>query len=113
MAKTDLEIIIQRASADFALFIVDAVKSATLGELVALQSPSEALLETTGYEPSDIEETEEPAEPKRKKRIVKNYPKCAYPNCNNNRFPRGKGFCGEHWRQWMSGEIEDAADYRK
>ena len=39
------------------------------------------------------------------------YPKCAYPGCGENRFVRGKGFCGEHWKQWKAGEIESAEYY--
>ena len=46
-----------------------------------------------------------------KKRVVENYPKCAYPGCNKNRFPRGKGFCGEHWKMWVKGKISDAGHY--
>ena len=42
----------------------------------------------------------------RKKRH--NYPKCAYPGCNMNRFPRGGGYCGIHWRLFKAGEIAPA-----
>jgi len=45
--------------------------------------------------------------------VVKNYPKCAYPKCNKNRFPRGKSFCGEHWRQWKASKIKAASTYKK
>jgi hypothetical protein len=48
-----------------------------------------------------------------KKRVVRNYPKCAYPGCENNRFVRGKGFCGEHWRLWKAGKIKSAEKYKK
>ena len=37
MAKSNLESAIGRAAADFALVVVEAVKSATLQELIALQ----------------------------------------------------------------------------
>ena len=47
-----------------------------------------------------------------KKRVVRNYPKCAYPGCGNNRFVRGKGFCGEHWRMWKAGKIKAADKYK-
>ncbi len=52
------------------------------------------------------------AKPLKKKRVVKNYPQCAFPKCNSNRFPRGKGFCGEHWRMWLAGKIKDASTYK-
>lgn len=37
----------------------------------------------------------------RKKRS--NYPKCAFPGCKKNRFSRGGGYCGEHWRMQKAG----------
>ena len=48
-----------------------------------------------------------------KPKKLKNYPKCAYPKCNKNRFVRGKGFCGEHWRAWKEGRIKSAEEYLK
>lgn len=42
----------------------------------------------------------------RKKR--RNYPKCAFPGCRNNRFPRGGGYCGKHWRANKAGELATA-----
>ncbi|MDD5307045.1 MAG: hypothetical protein PHU25_06960 [Deltaproteobacteria bacterium] len=50
---------------------------------------------------------------KKKKRVVKDYPKCAYPGCDRNRFVRGRGFCGLHWKMWMDGRISDASHYHK
>jgi hypothetical protein len=41
--------------------------------------------------------------PAKKKRVVKNYPKCSVPGCGKNRFPRGKGMCGEHYKQSLAG----------
>ena len=105
-----LEKQIEEAAAAFALQVIDAVKKATLQELMALQAEG-ATGKRRGRKPGNA------AEPKkvdgRKNRIVKNYPKCAYPKCNNNRFPRGEGFCGEHWRQWQAGKIKSAAEYAK
>jgi hypothetical protein len=48
----------------------------------------------------------------KRKRVVKNYPKCAYPGCTKNRFVRGKGFCGDHWRMWLAGKIKSAEEYQ-
>lgn len=116
MAKTTLETAIEKAAGDFALVIIDAIKSATLQELMELQqstglpaSPPRPPVARKAPAPAAAAA---PAAP-RKKRVVKNYPKCAYPGCNKNRFPRGKGFCGEHWREFKEGKIKDAAFYRK
>ena len=118
MAKSGLEKQIEDAAAAFALQIVEAIKQATLQELIALQ---EGNLSQTGRKRGrkaggtskvKTESTEKKVDG-RKNRIVKNYPKCAYPGCNNNRFPRGKGFCGEHWRQWKAGKIKAASAYAK
>ncbi len=118
MAKTDLEQTIENASNEFALFIINAVKSATLQELIALQSDGAPRRpeRQSGFKPGPTPWSPEApvdAAPVRRKRVVKNYPKCAYPDCDKNRFPRGKGFCGEHWRQFEAGQIESADHYRK
>jgi hypothetical protein len=117
-----LEKQIEEAAAMFALQVIEAVKSATVQELMALHAQgSEAPLpKKRGRKPGPKPqvEVEVEAEPQakvdgRKNRVVKNYPKCAYPKCNNNRFPRGQGFCGEHWRLWKAGKIKSAAEYAK
>ncbi len=105
-----LEKQIEEAAAAFALEIVNAVKKATLQELMALQAEG-ASGKRRGRKPQAAQPTKKVDG--RKNRIVKNYPKCAYPKCNNNRFPRGQGFCGEHWRQWQEGKIKSAAEYAK
>jgi len=109
MGKNKLEQSIAEAAQKFALEVVGAVKSATLQELMDLHQ--ERTRAKPGPKPKGLK-TEEEAKPARKKRVVKNYPKCAFPGCENNRFPRGKGFCGEHWHQWEKGEIQDASTYK-
>jgi len=42
----------------------------------------------------------------KKKKI--NYPKCAHPGCKNNRWARGQGYCGEHFKMFQAGEIGPA-----
>jgi hypothetical protein len=119
MVKSGLEKQIEQAASGFALQIVEAIKSATLQELIALQEGglSQPPVKRRGRKPGpktkEKEETGEKKVDRRKNRVVKNYPKCAYPGCTNNRFPRGKGFCGEHWRQWKAGKIKSAAFYIK
>ena len=127
MAKTNLEIAIEQAASSFALEVIEAIKGATLQELSALQSsdapvqarrkpgPKPGKRRGPGRPPK--RETAEGSSvdlvPLRKKRVVKNYPKCAFPGCNKNRFVRGKGFCGEHWRSWKAGKIKSAEYYKK
>ena len=112
-----LEKQIEAAAAQFALQIIEAVKSATLQELMALQESAEGVPKRRGRKPGPKPAAEVAAPAKkvdgRKNRVVKNYPKCAYPKCNSNRFPRGEGFCGDHWRQWKDGKIKAASEYPK
>jgi hypothetical protein len=114
--------------------IVEAVKGASLQELIALQGgktpkrrgrkpgpkpkkkpgrPKKTAAKRGPGRPKKKVAAKKKVATKKKKRVVKNYPKCAYPRCNKNRFPRGKGFCGEHWRQWKAGKIKDAEFYLK
>ena len=116
MPKSEIKKQIEDAAMSFALQIVEAVKSATLEELIALQqtdAPTKAPVRR-GRKPGPKAKAA-PAKKVdgRKNRIVKNYPKCAYPKCKNNRFPRGKGYCGEHWRMWKAGKIKAASTYKK
>ena len=130
--KTSLEAAITKAASAFAMQIVEAVKGASLQELIALQGekpkrrgrkpgPKPKAKKKPGPKPKA---KRGPGRPKKKvaakkkvavkkKRVVKNYPKCAYPKCNKNRFPRGKGFCGDHWKQWKAGKIKAASSYKK
>jgi hypothetical protein len=130
--KTSLENAIAKAAGEFAMQIVEAVKDASLQELMALQ---EGKPKRRGRKPGPKPKARKkpgpkpkakrgPGRPKKKvvakkkvapkkKRVVRNYPKCAFPSCKKNRFPRGKGFCGEHWRKWKDGKIKDASAYKK
>ncbi len=133
MAKNSLEIAITEAAAKFALEIVEAVKKASLQELIELQKSEEPT--RRGRKPGPKPKGKpgpkpkgkpgrKPGRPKkvvdekaekvaRKKRVVKNYPKCAFPGCTKNRFVRGKGFCGDHWKQWKDGKIKSSEEYKK
>lgn len=114
---SSLEKQIEEAAAMFALQVVEAVKNATVQELMALHAQEGGELSSgRGRKPGPKPRVESEPQVKvdgRKNRVVKNYPKCAYPGCNNNRFPRGQGFCGEHWRLWKAGKIKSAAEYAK
>lgn len=125
MSKSHLEQVISEAASQFALTIVDVLKSATLEEMLEMQKSVGSRTGRTPAAPAPVapRAVAAPAAPraeapaasrvsKKKKRVVKNYPKCAYPGCDKNRFPRGKGFCGEHWRDWQAGKIKDAESYR-
>ena len=117
MAKRTLETAIGDAAGAFARQIIDAVKGATIEELVALQGGKAP--QKSGPKPG-AKRGRKPGRPPKatqaavtQKRGTTNYPKCAYPSCGKNRFARGRGFCGDHWRQWLAGKIKDADNYQK
>jgi len=115
MPKNRLEETIAKAANKFALEILAAVKASSLQELMALSkggAPAGEKKARRGRKPKAAKAAKaakavKDAKP-RKKRVVKNYPKCAYAGCNKNRFPRGKGYCGDHWKQWTEGKIPAA-----
>lgn len=134
MAKSTLEKTIKEAANTFALEIIEAVKNATLQELIAMQDSqvpkkpgrpqkAEPAASTSRTAKARSKKTTakkpgRPAKATRKAAAVKvakkrNYPKCAYPGCEKNRFARGKGFCGEHWRMSLDGKIKSADHYNK
>ncbi len=128
MSKTNLESSISEAAEKFAMEIVSAVKDATLQELIALQAdqapkkrgpkpgrkPGRKPGPKPGRKPGRPPKAKkEVAAPAKKKRVATNYPKCAYPRCTKNRFPRGKGFCGKHWKEFEAGKIKSASSYKK
>jgi len=99
MPKTGLEKAIEEAVADFTDLIVEAVRELPLDELSALRD--EDLIVRPEPEPAP--------KPKQKGRAKrKKHPKCAFPGCERNRFVRGHGYCGKHWKQWKRGELPDA-----
>ncbi|MDJ0763703.1 MAG: hypothetical protein QNJ97_12030 [Myxococcota bacterium] len=123
MPKTDLQQTIEQAATTFALEIVSAIKGATLQELIALQSEETPAVSVTERRPAKTPLRRPGPKPgpkpkaasrratrtPRKKRT--SYPKCAFTGCTKNRFPRGEGFCGEHWRAWKDGKIKSADSY--
>ena len=139
MPKLKLETTIQKAASDFALTIVDAVKGATLEELIALQGerpkrrgrkpgPKPKAKKKPGRKPGRPKKAKPGPKPKAKSAAAKkvaakkaaankkrsiNYPKCAYPGCKNNRYARGKGFCGDHFKKFKAGKIKAADSYQK
>lgn len=32
-------------------------------------------------------------------------PKCVHPGCNENRYPKGGGYCSKHWKAKQAGEL--------
>ena len=106
MPKTSLEQTVAEAARKFALQMVEVIKSATVQELVELSD----LAPTAPRRGRKLAAA--PTEQK-KTRKRRNYPKCAFPGCENNRFVRGGGYCGVHWRQHQAGEIGAAETYIK
>lgn len=132
MARNNLEKAIQEAASKFAMEIVAAVKASSLQELIALQEGTvpkrrgrkpgikAAAAPKVGRKPGrkpgrpkKVVENKVAEKPEKKKRVVRNYPKCAYPSCTKNRFVRGKGFCGDHYKMFQAGEIKAAEEYKK
>ena len=139
MPKSTLETAIANSAAAFASQIVAAVRGGTLQELIALQGEvvAKAPGKKRGPKPGSKRgpkagkgRKEKPApkaakasepktakpkvtEPVAKKRVVRNFPKCAYPKCGKNRFVMGEGFCGEHFKAFKAGKIKAAGEYRK
>ncbi len=125
MAKSAFEKSIDEVTEAFALQVVEIIKGATLQELIGLQmgdlpkkpgpKPGSKMRKKPGPKPGAKAAAAalDLTRPARRKRVVKNYPKCAYPGCNKNRFVRGKGFCGEHWRMFEAGQIKSAEEYKK
>lgn len=99
MSRGNLEQQIKQAAETFAMHIVTVLRDATLAELMQLQDAASRDRPAMAGNP-DL--------PFKRRRVVLNYPKCAFPGCSRNRFVRGKGYCGEHWRMFEAGEIGPA-----
>ena len=106
MQKTSLEQVVAEAAKVFALQVVKIVKGATLQELVNLNDAA-PMQTRRGRKSADTPVA------RRKSKKQRKYPKCAFPGCENNRFVRGGGYCGEHWHQYKAGEIGPAEKYIK
>lgn len=104
MSRGNIEQQIKQAAETFALHIVAVLKDATLAELMQLQSTVNSQRNSPGSSHPDL--------PFKRRRVVLNYPKCAFPGCVRNRFVRGKGYCGEHWRMLEAGEIGPAEGFK-
>ncbi len=129
MPSARLEHLIITSAAAFARHLINALRDATVQDMAELQldpapkrpehfrrpvrTESPALGDPPTRQPTPRFARPASTEPVRKPRKKRtNYPKCAYPGCNNNRFPRGKGYCGEHWKKWKAGEIENAQEFK-
>jgi hypothetical protein len=130
MSKTDLEKSIAEAASVFAQAVVSFIKESTLQELTNLQTettprrgrqPSKAATTTKS---GKVREKPGPKPGQKKSKVAvktkkatskkkSNYPKCAFPGCDKNRFARGQGFCGEHWKERQEGKIMSAEEYGK
>jgi uncharacterized Zn finger protein len=86
----------------------EKTKAVKTGRARAEVTDKAAALVSTGLRrkgaPPPVEATK-PARVKTVKRGASSYPKCEFPGCDRNRFPRGRGYCGEHWRLWKAGQI--------
>jgi len=103
MRKTGLTKAIDAAIVEFTDLMLDAVRELPLDELSALRG--EDLIVRPEPEPEPALRPKRKGRAKRKKHLV-----CAYPGCDRNRFVRGHGYCGKHWKRWKRGELPDAGD---
>ncbi len=113
MPSARLEHLIVSSAAEFARHLVNALRDATVQDMAELQlepAPPRPKRQRQPSRPPIRPAASAPTPKPRKKRTA--YPKCAYPGCDKNRFPRGRGYCGDHWRKWKAGEIPGAEEYR-
>jgi hypothetical protein len=90
---SNLANVIEKAADDFARLIVDAVKSATPQEIISMSEATVAIPERKRGRPANPDT----ATPAKKRRKIK-FPKCSVPGCGKNRWARGNGMCGEHFK---------------
>jgi hypothetical protein len=88
----NLQSAIENAARDLAHTILTAVKGASLQELLALQ---DGTAPKRGRSAKAAKKTAKV--PAKKKRKI-NYPKCSVPGCGKNRYARGNGMCGTHFK---------------
>lgn len=125
MAKKSLEETVASAAQEFALQVIEAVKGASLQELMALQkAPKKRGRKPGRPKKAKAVAKKKPGRPPKSKTVAAkrtvankkrsiNYPKCAYPGCGKNRYAKGKGFCGDHFKEFKTGKIKDADKYKK
>ena len=123
---SQLASVIEKAADAFAREIIVAVKAATLQELLAMQGgtahkrgrPPKAKPGRKPGRPSKTKPGRKPGRPAKatgakatakklakkaakpaanKKRSI-NYPKCSVPGCGKNRYSKGNGMCGAHFK---------------
>jgi hypothetical protein len=99
MRENGLRRAIDAAVAEFTELMLDAVRGLPLDELSALRG--EDLIVRPEPEPEPKPKPKGSAKRRR-------HPKCAFPGCERNRFVRGHGYCGKHWKRWKRGELPDA-----
>ena len=109
MQRRKLEVDVARLVQDFAMELIEAVKKSSLAELAAIKGgagpgpkPAEAEARATGGRRR--------AGGKRRKF---NYPKCKIEGCGRNRYARGQGFCGLHFKEYEAGKIDLGGNPKK
>ena len=99
---------IEKAAEAFALSIINAVKGATLQELLAMQggvAPTVTGAKRRGRPPKAKAKkvAKEAAKVRVRKRAKINWPKCKHRGCKKNAWSRGKGMCGKHFKASKAG----------
>ena len=103
---SNLQSAIERAADAFAREIIGAVKGATLQELLAMRDVAVAAPGRKRGRPPKAKPGRKPGRPakvaaKKKRKI--NFPKCSVPGCGKNRYARGNGMCGDHFKASKKG----------
>lgn len=110
----------------FAEDIVSTIKNSSFADIAQIQSQAISAMRAAVGKKRGRKPGRKPAKPGRRgkkaatakaakvvRKKRKNYPKCVYPGCSKNRFVRGGGYCGDHWRKYKNGEIGPASDYKE
>ncbi|MDD5308623.1 MAG: hypothetical protein PHU25_14995 [Deltaproteobacteria bacterium] len=93
---TQLHAAIENAATAFSARIVALVQGATFGEISALHVGTTKA--KTGRKPGRPKAATTAAKSEANKMRSLNYPKCSVPGCGKNRYAKGNGMCGEHFR---------------
>jgi hypothetical protein len=103
---SNLQSAIENAANAFARTVIAAVKGSTIQELLALRGGAAA---KPGRKPGRPPKATAKKTTKKavktaanRKRSI-NYPKCSVPGCGKNRYAKGNGMCGEHFKASKAG----------
>lgn len=89
----DLQQVIDRAAAQFATDVMEAIRSVPLSELLASRPDAAPVAAKKRGRPAKVQAAK-PA-----KKAKRGYPKCSVSGCKNTMWARGEGMCGMHYKE--------------